>query len=126
MGLVLRKRAALASVVLAAASSVTSAETISVCLDGSCDYTNIQEAINAAIDGDVMEIAAGPYAPLATIDTNGKAVTVRGVAGKGKDDAPATVIDGQDSIRVLRCSSGEGADAKVADSSFDASRRCRR
>ena len=90
MGLVLRKRAALASVVLAAASSVTSAETISVCLDGSCDYTNIQEAINAAIDGDVIEIAAGTYAPLATIDTNGKAVTVRGVAGKGKGDAPAT------------------------------------
>jgi hypothetical protein len=59
-------------------------------IDGSCDYTNIQEAINAAIDGDVIEIAAGTYAPLATIDTNGKAVTVRGVAGKGKDDAPAT------------------------------------
>ena len=100
-------RAMLASVVLAAASSVTSAETITVCLDGSCHYSDIQEAINAASDGDVIEIAAGTYFPAATIDTLGKAVTLRGEVGKGNDDVPTTVIDGQDSIRVLICFQGE-------------------
>ena len=101
-------RVVLATAVLAFASSVTAADTITVCLDGSCDYSNIQQAINAATDGDVIEIAAGTYYPAATIDTNGKAVTLRGVVGKA--GSPTTVIDGQDSIRVLICESGEGAD----------------
>ena len=96
--------------VLALASSVATAETITVCLDGSCDYTDIQEAIDSANDGDVIEIAAGTYYPAASIDTLGRAVTLRGVPGKGKDDAPTTVIDGQDSIRVLQCVSDEGPD----------------
>ena len=71
---------------------------------------DIQAAINGASDGDIIQLEAGEYFPAATIDTLGKAVTLRGVPGKGKDGAPTTVIDGQDSIRVLRCSSGEGAD----------------
>ena len=66
-------RAVLATVVLAFASSVVVADTITVCPDGSCDYTDIQEAINAASDGDVIEIAAGTYYPAATIDTLGNA-----------------------------------------------------
>jgi hypothetical protein len=89
-------------------SCFAAADTITVCLDGSCDYTDIQEAINAASDGDVIEIAAGTYYPAATIDTLGKAVTLRGIPSKGKDDALTTVIDGQGSIRVLTCNSGEG------------------
>ena len=96
--------------VLAFASSVTTAETITVCLDGACDYSDIQSAISAASDGDVIEIAAGTYYPAATINTLGKAVTLRGEVGKGKDDAPTTVIDGQNSIQVLECDIGEGAD----------------
>ena len=87
-------RAVLAPAVLAFASSVATADTITVCMDGSCEYTDIQQAINAASDGDVIEIAAGTYYPAATIDTIGKAVTLRGEVGK--DEAPMTVIDGQD------------------------------
>ena len=74
------------------------------------DYATIQEAVNAASNGDVIEIAAGIYYPTATINTLGKAVTLRGVPGNGKDGAPTTVIDGQDSIQVLICESDEGAD----------------
>ena len=42
--------------VLALASSVATAETITVCLDGSCDYTDIQDAIDAAVNYDEIEI----------------------------------------------------------------------
>ncbi|MFP8870810.1 MAG: hypothetical protein VCB43_04905 [Myxococcota bacterium] len=41
-------RVVLTSAVLAFASSGAAADTITVCLDGSCDYTDIQEAINGA------------------------------------------------------------------------------
>ena len=40
---------------------------------------------------------------------NGKAVTLRGTID-AKTGAPTSVIDGQDSIRVLRCVFGEGDD----------------
>ena len=86
-----------------AASAV--ADTINVPAGG-----DIQAAINGASDDDIIQLEAGAYFPAATIDTLGKAVTLRGVAGKGKDDAPTTVIDGQDSIRVLICETGEGTD----------------
>ncbi len=99
----------LTTAVLAFASAIAAADTITVCLDGSCEYSDIQQAINAASDGDVIEIAAGIYYPAATIDTIGKAVTLRGVPGKGKDDAPTSIIDGQDSIRVLICQNEETA-----------------
>ena len=91
-----------AVIALTFASSVV-ADTITVCLDGTCEYSDIQSAINNASDGDVIEIAAGTYFPAATINTLGKAVTLRGVPGKGKDGAPMTVIDGQDSMSVLFC-----------------------
>ena len=87
-------RALLAIAVLAFASSVAAAETITVCLDGSCDYTDIQEAIDAANDGDVIEIAAGTYYPEETITTplHG-AKTLRGSVDK--NGYPTTIIDGQ-------------------------------
>ena len=88
-------------------TSVAAADTINVPAGG-----DIQAAINGASDGDIIQLEAGEYQPFATIDTHGKAVTLRGVAGKGKDDAPTTVIDGSGglSIRVLICENGEGAD----------------
>jgi parallel beta-helix repeat protein len=89
-------------VALAFASSVV-ADTINVPAGG-----DIQAAIDGASDGDIIQLEAGEYFPAATIDTLGKAVTLRGVAGKGKDGAPTSIIDGQDSIRVLICDSGEG------------------
>ena len=41
--------------------------------------------------------------PAVTLDTLGKAITLRGaIDGEGN---PATIIDGLDSMRVLRCRS---------------------
>ena len=85
-------------------TSVAVADTINVPAGG-----DIQAAINGASDGDIIQLEAGEYLPVATIDTHGKAVTLRGVPGKGKDDAPTTVIDGQYWIRVLQCTTDEGA-----------------
>ena len=79
------------------------ADTINVPAGG-----DIQAAINGASDGDIIQLEAGEYFPAVTIDTYGKAVTLRGTTDS-KSGAPTSIIDGQDSIRVLICESGEGA-----------------
>ena len=83
------------------------AETITVCLDGSCDHTSVQAAIDAATNGDVIEVSGETYLLEATIDPNGKAVTIRGAVDP-EDGTPRTVLDGQGLHRVLQCISGEG------------------
>ena len=87
------------------ASTASWGETITVCLDGSCDFDTIQEAIDYAIDGDAIEIAAGTYFPSETIDTLGKAVRLRGVVGNG--GAPMSILDGQGTHRVIQCVQSE-------------------
>ena len=85
------------------------ADTLSVCPDGGgCDFTSIQAAIDAASDGDVVAIAAGTYLLDETIDTLGKAITLRGTTDAS--GRPVTTIDGQGALQLLRCTSGEGAD----------------
>ena len=91
----------LALVLLAFASSSVTAETITVCLDGSCDHTDIQEAIDVAGFGDVIEIAAGTYEPAKSIVISCGGFTVRGVVDQ--NGYPATIIDGQGAFRVLEC-----------------------
>ena len=54
------------------------AETLTVCLDGSCDHTTVQAAIDAATNGDVSEVSGELHLLGATIDTNGKALTIQG------------------------------------------------
>ncbi len=81
------------------------ADTITVCASG-CDYSDIQSAIDASANGDVIEIAEGTYAPSATLNTMGKAITIRG--STNLDGTPATVIDGQGKRRVFQMNNGEG------------------
>ena len=73
-------RTLLASTALAFSSVTASAETITVCAGG-CDYTSINAAIGAASDGDVIQLAAETYFEGAVIDTDGKALTLRGPIG---------------------------------------------
>ena len=64
-------------------------------------YPTIQSAIDRALDGDVIHVAAGTYNE--NINFNGKNVVVQGVAG-----AATTIIDGGGVGSVVTLSSGEG------------------
>ncbi|MEM7260499.1 MAG: right-handed parallel beta-helix repeat-containing protein [Planctomycetota bacterium] len=69
------------------------------------DFATIQGAIDAAVDGDSVVVAAGTYSE--TIDFLGKSITVVGAAG-----AEMTTIDGSGVLAsVVAFTSGEGANA---------------
>lgn len=85
---------------------VTTADTITVCADG-CDHTSINAAIDAAKDGDVIQLAAEVYLENAPIDPDGKAIAIRGVVAEDDARTPLTVLDGDGAHRVLVCRSGE-------------------
>lgn len=90
------------------ALGLTAANGIAELLEIPGQYATIQAAINASNPGDEVHIAAGTYEPSTTIDTLGKAITLRGELNK--DGAPTTIIDGQNSIGVLQCINSEGPD----------------
>lgn len=84
---------------VATVSTVVSADTITVCLDGTCDFTDPVAAAAVAVDGDVIEIAAGTYLLEAPVGVYGPSIEIRGaVDGKGR---PATILDGQGTGSVL-------------------------
>lgn len=64
-------------------SPITSAETHLMLPDGSGDFTTIQAAIDAAADGDVIELGDGVYCGPGNRDVsfNNKAVTLRSASG---------------------------------------------
>ena len=64
------------------------ADTLDVCPSG-CSYSSIQAAIDAASNGDTIQIAAGTYYEY-EINPSGKAITISGEANK-KDGSPASV-----------------------------------
>jgi len=64
------------------------------------DYTLIQDAINAAVDGDMVIVRPGTY--VENIDFVGKAITVKSEMG-----ADVTVIDGNQAGSVVVFQSGE-------------------
>ena len=67
------------------------------------DYRTIQEAIDAAMDGDEVEVHPGTYNE--TIDFLGKAISVR-----SSDGPQVTIIDAQQTGTAVTCNSGEGPD----------------
>ncbi len=80
--------------------------TIVVDAGGVGEFTSIQAAIEAAVDGDEIEVGPGTYS--GTVNLRGKAVRVYSSGG-----AEATVIQGisneGDFGRVVECISGEGS-----------------
>jgi hypothetical protein len=74
--------------------------------DGTGDYPTIQDAIYAALDGDVVELTDGTFTDVGNRDINflGKAITVRSQSG----DSSACIIDCEDSARGFHFDSGEG------------------
>ena len=70
---------------------------------------DIQAAIVSAADGDVIQLEAGNYQSVYTIDMLGRAVALLGVIDE-KTGTPTSILDGQGLISVLQCSHNEGAD----------------
>lgn len=66
---------------------------------GCAGYTTIQGALDAAVDGDVVEVCAGTWSERLTIA--GKDLTLRSIGG-----AAATIVDAQTLGRALRVSGG--------------------
>jgi len=79
--------------------------TITVCWDGSADYSTIQAGINAAVNGDEVVVCAGTYTGSGNknLDFDGRAITVRGEAGPD-----STIIDCEGGDRGFYFHSGEG------------------
>ena len=72
------------------------------------EYESIELAIDAASPGAVIAIAAGTFTLTVSLDTLGKAITLRGAIDR--DGTPITIIDGAGVIRVLECRLGEAGD----------------
>lgn len=79
------KRLAAALIVGASglAASGAVADVLTVCPDGSADYTRIQNAIDAAADGDIVQLCDTffPASNAGLTDFRGKAITVRSASG---------------------------------------------
>ncbi|MCW2926859.1 MAG: hypothetical protein JWM86_827 [Thermoleophilia bacterium] len=72
-----------------------SADTITVCA-AACDWTTIQEAVDSASDGDVINVAAGNYPENVDVDTVDVTITGAKADADGRTravDAGETVID---------------------------------
>src|SRR4051812_46905872 len=57
-------------------SSEAVRDPLQVCADGSATYTRIQDAIDAGVDGDAIEVCAGTWQERPVVQ--GKALTLRG------------------------------------------------
>ena len=91
----------IASTLFVMSAFVTSAmaDTITVCLDGSCDFTDPAAAAASAVSGDVIEIAAGTYLLEESVAFITPQVTIRGAVDSYGE--PATILDGQDALIPL-------------------------
>jgi predicted outer membrane repeat protein len=90
---------AVATLAIGSLTSVLRADTITVCPDGSCDFTNPVAAVNAAVAGDTIEIAAGTYMLASTISLVNKQLVIRGAVDAAGN--PAAVLSGGGTRQVF-------------------------
>jgi len=93
---------------LAMLSRLASAEIINV----PDDYPTIQEAIEAAGEGDEVVVAEGEY--FENINYNGKAITIRSADPEDPEVVANTIINGGATGSVVTCESGEGPDTVLS------------
>ncbi|MCK4341414.1 MAG: hypothetical protein KAY37_06795 [Phycisphaerae bacterium] len=96
--------------VLAALSTATHADTITVCWDGSGQYTTIQAGIDAAVAGDEVVVCDGTYTGPSNkdLDFGGRAITLRSENGPQN-----CTIDCEEDGRGFYFNSGETATSVV-------------
>ena len=89
-------------------SGICRGAVLSVDAGGQADYLNIQEAINASRDGDVIEVKSGVY--VGSINFYGKAITVRSIEPEDANTVASTVIRRERKLpsSVVRFDCGEG------------------
>lgn len=92
-------------------SNIASAATLAVCPSG-CAYEKVQDAIDAAADGDTVLVHDGTY--VENINFKGRAITVKSMNGAEK-----TIIDGSQPIDPNRGSVVIFANGEVNDSVLD-------
>jgi len=90
-------------------SAKPKAQKYTVKTDGSGDYTVIQTAIDAVMDGDTVLVYAGTYTE--NINFNGKNIVVGSLYLITSDTSyiSSTIIDGNESGRVVMFNSGESS-----------------
>ena len=90
------------SLALIVLSVPVSARTITVALDGSGEYSTIQEAIDAAVDGDIIIVSPGTY--FESVYIHGKDFVLRSVNPDDVNVVRTTVIHGGGSSTPIRVS----------------------
>jgi parallel beta-helix repeat protein len=105
----MQKVCALSILVALAATPAAFASTINV----PADFPTIQAAINAAVNGDVVLVAAGTF--VENINFNGKAITVQGAGSRPPSNIPFTLIDGSLGGPCCTIASGESASSILMD-----------
>ena len=90
------------------------------CLDGAFDvpddYASIQEALDAAPENAVVNIAAGTRLIDETIEMTGRRVIIRGAVDAG--GWPDTVLDGGGAIRIMEAGGGEDDTTRIENLIF--------
>ena len=76
------------------------------------DYPAIQQAIDAAVDGDEIIVHPGTY--FEAIDCLGKAVTIRSTDPSDPSIVETTIIDGEGAYHVVQCVNGEGLETVLS------------
>jgi len=83
--------------------------------DGKFDFDNIQAAVDAASDGDMIFVYPGTYTSTSdeVVNMLGKAVTLRSLYPNNPDVVAATIIDGEGVRRGIRCDNEESNKTNV-------------
>ena len=101
------KTALICPIIIALAGSTLSAEDLNV----PSDYPTIQQAVQAATEGDVVIVAPGTY--VEQVNTLGKAITIRSTDPSSPDVVAQTILDAGGSGQAIRIIFGETLDTVI-------------
>ncbi|MBC8310207.1 MAG: hypothetical protein ISR75_06500 [Phycisphaerales bacterium] len=97
-------------------SSIALAGTWVVDDDGKANFDNIQDAITAAYDGDIVIVSPGTYTSTQdghVVNMLGKAITLRSSNPENPSIVAATIINGEGQRRAIACFNGETSDTVI-------------